>query len=64
MADYEEPTEEEQMDMTAAFLWSRLPADVRRKVQHELTFEEQDVVQKGVRNGRRLIRDRNNNRNR
>jgi hypothetical protein len=60
MADDEKPTEQEQMDMTAAFLWNQLPADVRRKVQHELTFEEQDVVQKGVRNGRKLIRDRNN----
>jgi hypothetical protein len=62
MTGYEEPTEQEQSDMTAAFLWSRLPAETRRKVQNHLIFEEQDVVQQGVRNGRKLIRDRNNRR--
>jgi len=53
-------TEEERLDMAAAVLWDRLPSDARRDIYMHMSAEEQAASIRGVKRGRRLLREARN----
>ena len=52
---FENPSEADMLDATAALLWSRLPAEVRTGVLAELSIDQRDTVARGIRSGRKVI---------